>query len=76
MNFDLKKQFIVALVTSLTLGLAPFQEPHIIGKIKWVRGGAVGMKTMDWFDLLLHGSPWVYLFVLTVIFVFRKIKPQ
>ena len=28
----------------LTLGLANFyHEPHIIGKIRWVAGGAVGM---------------------------------
>ena len=46
----------------LTLGLAPFYpEPHIIGKIRWVAGGAVGMGYMDWFDLLLHGLPWALL---------------
>lgn len=49
---QMKKQsslFIpVALV--LTLGLAPYiPEPHIWGKIKWVLGGAVGMRPMDWF---------------------------
>lgn len=48
------------LFFSLTLGLAPFYpEPHIIGKIRWVAGGAVGMQAMDWFDLVLHGAPWV-----------------
>ena len=46
----------------LTLGLAPFYpEPHIVGKIRWVAGGAVGMGYIDWFDLLLHGLPWVLL---------------
>ena len=51
------------LLISLTLGLAPFYpEPHIIGKVKWLIGGAVGMQPMDWFDLLLHASPWVLLF--------------
>lgn len=45
----------------LTLGLAPFfPEPHILGKIRWVQGGAVGMGAIDWFDLVLHGFPWVY----------------
>ena len=48
------------LLFSLTLGLAPFYpEPHILGKIRWVAGGAVGMQAMDWFDLVLHGAPWV-----------------
>jgi len=49
-------------VVCLTLGLAPFfPEPHVLGKIRWVAGGAVGMQPMDWFDLLLHGSPWLWL---------------
>ena len=58
------KKIRFALILSLTLGLAPFiPEPHILGKIRWVMGGAVGMQPMDYFDLVLHGGPWVYLFV-------------
>lgn len=50
------------LVASLTLGLAPFfPEPHIWGKLRWIAGGAVGMKGIDWFDVLLHGTPWLLL---------------
>jgi hypothetical protein len=50
-------------IASLTLGLAPFYpEPHIWGKIKWIVGGAEGMEFMDWFDVVLHGTPWVMLF--------------
>lgn len=52
----------LAIVLVLTLGLAPFTpEPHVWGKIKWVMGGANGMQMMDYFDLVLHGAPWVYL---------------
>lgn len=52
------------LILSLTLGLAPFfPEPHIYGKIKWVLGGAKGMTMVDWFDLFMHGVPWLILFV-------------
>jgi hypothetical protein len=51
------------LVVSLTLGLAPFvPEPHLIGKLRWLMGGAVGMKPIDWFDLVQHGFPFVLLF--------------
>jgi hypothetical protein len=51
------------LVVSLTLGLAPFvPEPHLIGKLRWLMGGAVGMKPIDWFDLVQHGFPLVLLF--------------
>jgi len=50
------------LLACLTLGLAPFlPEPHIWGKLKWILGGAAGMQPMDWFDLVLHGFPWVLL---------------
>ena len=56
-----------ALMLSLTLGLAPFvPEPHIVGKIRWVWGGAVDMAPMDYFDLFLHGAPWVFLMVVLV----------
>lgn len=52
------------VVGALTLGLAPFvPEPHIWGKLKWVAGGANGMKAMDWFDLMFHGLPWILLLI-------------
>ncbi len=52
------------LLASLSLGLAPFvPEPHIWGKIKWIGGGAVGMGTMDWLDVVFHGTPWALLLV-------------
>ncbi len=46
----------------LTLGLAPFlPEPHILGKLRWVMGGANGMEAADYFDLIFHGFPWILL---------------
>jgi hypothetical protein len=62
------------LMLSLTLGLAPFvPEPHLWGKLRWVIGGAVGMKPMDWFDLLQHGMPWLLL--IRALFIYF-IKPK
>ena len=59
----------------LTLGLAPwFPEPHLWGKIKWVAGGAVDMKPMDWGDLFLHGAPWILLLVWTFIQIKNKLS--
>ena len=50
------------LLAALTIGLAPFTpEPHLVGKLRWVAGGAVGMSPTDWFDLVLHGAPWLWL---------------
>lgn len=55
-------------ILCLTLGLAPFSpEPHIWGKLKWISGGAKGMLSMDWLDALMHGFPWILLFVLIAI---------
>jgi hypothetical protein len=57
-----KSQLLNALLFCVVPGLLPFSaEPHIVGKIRWVMGGAVGMQPMDYFDLVLHGSPFVYL---------------
>lgn len=62
MNSFLKSKLFTPLLLSLTLGLAPFTpEPHLAGKIRWVMGGGVGMSTMDVFDLVLHGAPWIWL---------------
>lgn len=61
------QRLLLPALASLTLGLAPFApEPHIVGKVRWVLGGANGMGLMDWGDLALHGAPWVWLIVTLV----------
>jgi len=60
------------LMASLTLGLAPFNPPHLFEKIAWIaRGEAIGgdkpMRPLDWFDLVLHGTPWVLLIISGII---------
>ena len=63
-------------LASLTLGLAPFTpEPHVVGKLSWVFGGATGMGLMDWGDLVLHGAPWVWLIV-TLVRVALRPRPR
>lgn len=62
----------IIILLCLTLGLAPFfPEPHIVGKVKWLSGGANGMTAKDYFDVLLHGFPFVLLIRL-LITKFRK----
>jgi len=71
--FQLKKNLGLFAMASLILGLAPFvPEPHIWGKLKWVMGGGAfsgehPMGAMDWFDLLMHGTPWLLLIVSLVL---------
>ncbi len=63
------------ILACLTLGLAPFfPEPHILGKLKWLFGGAEGMQAMDYFDVLLHGFPWILLIRLLILKALGKAK--
>lgn len=77
---NLKSKIRFALLASLTLGLTPFvPEPHILGKIRWVLGGAKGMQALDWWDFFMHGAPWVLLLFFVGQFLYfkyvKKVKP-
>lgn len=76
MGFFFMKQlndFRLVIILCLTLGLAPFfPEPHIWGKLKWIAGGAKGMQTIDWFDVVLHGFPWVLLIRVIILKITNK----
>ncbi|WBX76260.1 hypothetical protein PG911_16785 [Tenacibaculum ovolyticum] len=72
MKQQLRENWKLFLITSLTLGLAPFTPPHIVGKLNWILGGGAfsgeqAMQFKDWFDVLLHGSPWVFLIISIVL---------
>ncbi len=69
---NIRQNWKLFLLASLTLGLAPFNPPHILGKIKWILGGNAfsgenAMQGSDWFDVLLHGSPWILLLVSAIL---------
>jgi hypothetical protein len=62
----------IIILLCLTLGLAPFlPEPHILGKIKWLAGGGNGMGPMDYFDVVLHGFPFVLLLRLIIVTIVK-----
>ncbi len=64
-------KFIILLC--LTLGLAPFSpEPHLLGKIRWIVGGAHGMQLIDWFDTFFHGFPYLLLIRLLIVKLLEK----
>jgi hypothetical protein len=50
----------VVLLACLTLGLAPFSPPHIVEKMQMLIQGRL-VRPIDWFDLLLHATPWMAL---------------
>ena len=64
---------VLWLFVALTLGLAPFSpEPHVWEKLKWILSGAQGMRVIDWFDFVMHGTPWVLLFITFIRKYLRK----
>lgn len=60
----------MVIMLCLTIGLAPFVPPHIFEKLQMLFSGEL-KRAMDWFDLLLHGSPWILLLVKAVLTVKR-----
>lgn len=53
--------WLLVIVACASLGLAPFSpEPHVWEKLKMLAAGNL-TQSMDMFDLLIHGSPWVLL---------------
>ena len=77
MKNSLQKNWKLFLLASLTLGLAPFNPPHIWGKIQWIIGGNAfsgknAMQAQDWFDVLLHGSPWIPLIISSALIITKK----
>ncbi len=57
---------LMAVFGCLTLGLAPYTpHAHIWKQLKNLWYGRT-MTGMDWFDLAMHGAPWIFLiYVLT-----------
>jgi hypothetical protein len=60
------KPILLALLASLTLGLAPFSPPHIWKQFQNISLGRE-MLLMDWVDVLMHGAPWAALIFLGVL---------
>lgn len=80
MNF-LRKNTLLFLLGSLTLGLAPFNPPHILGKLQWIAGGGAfsgnqPMKLDDWLDLLMHGTPLLLLLISLMLRLIFHLKTK
>lgn len=60
------------VIICATLGLAPFNPPHVVEKLLMLSRGEL-VRAIDWFDLAMHGAPWVVL-ILKVVSVFVRPK--
>ena len=57
----------LVIIACLTLGLSPFvPEPHVWEKLRMLVHGKL-VKPIDWFDLVMHGAPWVVLVAKSVV---------
>ncbi|MDD5759317.1 MAG: RND transporter [Desulfobulbaceae bacterium] len=54
------------IIACLTLGLAPFTPPHLWEKLQLLAKGQL-IRPLDWFDFLLHGTPWILLITKLVV---------
>jgi hypothetical protein len=66
MNYLNSLPWSILILLCLTLGLAPFSPPHIVEKLQLLFNGEL-KRAIDWFDLILHGSPWVLLAVKAIV---------
>ena len=49
----------ILILACPTIGLAPlFPEPRVWEKLRMLVQGNL-TRAIDWFDLLMHGTPWV-----------------
>lgn len=72
-----QNKLLLPILAVLTLGLAPyFPEPHFFGKVRWILGGGVGMSAGDYFDLVMHGAPWVFLAYRLIEMLLKSLKKQ
>ena len=60
MQFMSKIPWVVIIIACLTVGLAPFNPPHIYEKFVMLFNGDL-RRFIDWFDLFMHSTPWVLL---------------
>jgi hypothetical protein len=71
MEYIEKIPWTLLILVCLTLGLAPFNPPHIWEKLQMLFQGKL-VRPLDWFDLVLHGTPWVLLIVKAIVSLMRK----
>ncbi len=69
-TFISNMEWQIIIIICLTLGLAPFTPPHIFEKLSMLVHGTL-KRPLDWFDLFLHGIPWIIL-ILKIIITFSN----
>jgi hypothetical protein len=63
--------WVAVIVACLTVGLAPFSPPHIVEKLQMLAQGRL-VRPLDWFDLVFHALPWLFLLTKVVVSVVMR----
>ena len=71
MEFISKMPWGWLILACLTLGLAPFSPPHILEKLQMLAKGQL-VRPLDWFDFVLHGTPWALLILKGIMSLIQK----
>jgi hypothetical protein len=72
MKFKPSDHVKLAFILCITIGLTPYYPlPHSYEKLKWLLNGGNDMLLLDYFDLIFHNLPWLYL-IGSVIYFYRK----
>ena len=58
------------VIACLSIGLAPYNPPHIVEKLQMLIKGRL-VRPIDWFDFIMHGAPW-FLLILKGIVSLKK----
>jgi hypothetical protein len=72
-EFIAKLPWSILILACLTLGLAPFNPPHIWEKLQMLFQGKL-VRPIDWFDLVLHGTPWLLLIAKALVTLIQNQK--
>jgi len=70
-EFISKLPWGMLVIACLTLGLAPFNPPHIWEKLQMLGRGQL-VRPIDWFDLVLHATPWGLLVLKAISSLIQK----
>jgi hypothetical protein len=62
MRFIAEQPWAMYIFLCLTLGLAPYNPPHLWEKLVMLKNGTL-KRPVDWFDLFMHATPWGLLFL-------------
>jgi hypothetical protein len=77
MKFKPSDHVKLALLLCVTIGLTPYYPiPHSYEKLKWLIDGANDMLLLDYFDLIFHNLPWLYLIGAVVYFYKKKAETK